>query len=407
MSVRRRIDVLFVVLFTILITISAPAALAWGGDSGKALVVNASQGADQVYAIAEDNTLYAWGGQQSFWWNRQDELRFGGLGTGSFLEQNPTMAMVLANVKSVSASSTHALAVTQDGKLYGWGNAQFGNMGEQYYGDSANYWPDTPVLILDGVQAAAAGDTYSLVVMDNGDLWGYGGNEDGQLAVTPELLVEYPQGIKIMDHVVAVNAVANWGEQCSSFAIQADGSLWGWGSNYMGRLGDGSEEDRYSPVKIMEDVSMVSLGEYATYAVKDDGSLWGWGSGLYNCLLGVNTTSPTLLMEDVRAVSAGRYFALVIQKDDTLWAFGSAKNGLLGNGENAIYSQEAYPVQIMENVATIAAGDHNGFAVKQDGTLWGWGVNDDGQLMDSDYEMLKLQPAQISSGMLKNSRDRK
>ena len=69
------------------------------------------------------------------------------------------MAMVLANVKSVSASSTHALAVTQDGKLYGWGNAQFGNMGEQYYGDSANYWPDTPVLILDGVQAAAAGDT--------------------------------------------------------------------------------------------------------------------------------------------------------------------------------------------------------------------------------------------------------
>ena len=95
MSVRRRIDVLFVVLFTILITISAPAALAWGGDSGKALVVNASQGADQVYAIAEDNTLYAWGGQQSFWWNRQDELRFGGLGTGSLLEQNPTMAMVL------------------------------------------------------------------------------------------------------------------------------------------------------------------------------------------------------------------------------------------------------------------------------------------------------------------------
>jgi alpha-tubulin suppressor-like RCC1 family protein len=91
---------------------------------------------------------------------------------------------------------------------------------------------------------------------------------------------------------------------------------------------------------------------------------------------------------------------LVIQKDDTLWPFGSAKNGLLGNGENAIYSQEAYPVQIMENVATIAAGDHNGLRSSKTEPC-GVGVNDDGQLMDSDYEMLKLQPAQISSECLR------
>jgi alpha-tubulin suppressor-like RCC1 family protein len=117
----------------------------------------------------------------------------------------------VANVKSVSASSTHALAVTQDGKLYGWGNAQFGNMGEQYYGDSATIG-QTRLFNLGGVQAAAAGIPIRLVVMDNGDLWGYGGNEDGQLAVNTGTACGISPGIKIMDHVVAVNAVANWGE---------------------------------------------------------------------------------------------------------------------------------------------------------------------------------------------------
>jgi alpha-tubulin suppressor-like RCC1 family protein len=165
-------------------------------------------------------------------------------------------------------------------------------------------------------------------------------------------------------------------------AIKSDNSLWAWGNNVSGKLGNGKktiyhedgwiieDNDKLSPVKIMDDVIQVSTGMAHTAAIKSDGTLWVWGFGW---------TSPEKIMDNVIQVSAGGWHFMAIKNDGTLWGFGDNACGGLGDG-TTIYRDE--PVKVMDNVIFVSAGRHNTMAIKKDGTLWGWGSNNSGQLGD-------------------------
>ena len=127
----------------------------------------------------------------------------------------------------------------------------------------------------------------------------------------------------------------------SSFAIQSDGSLWAWGSNRHGILGDGTtKERRHTPVKILDDVVSVSAISNRAMAIKSDGSLWAWGTkttgiieyGTYSGTIIRRQYRPVKVMEDVIAVSAGRTHTMAVKADNSLWAWGSNRGGLLGDG---------------------------------------------------------------------------
>ena len=148
-----------------------------------------------------------------------------------------------------------------------------------------------------------------------------------------------------MDDVVAVSA-----RGYHTAAIKANGSLWTWGSNHFGQLGDGTTEHKYTPVKIMDNVAAVSAGSAHTAAIKTDGSLWTWGDNPYG-ELGDGTTeykySPVKIMDDVVAVSAGTCHTAAIKKDGSLWTWGANSFGELGDGTT---EDKHSPVKVMDGV---------------------------------------------------------
>ena len=135
-----------------------------------------------------------------------------------------------------------------------------------------------------------------------------------------------------------------------TMAIRADGSLWAWGANSDGRLGDGTITNRHTPVRIMDNVSTVSSSNSHTMAIRTDGSLWAWGWNNFGQLGDGTTTnrhSPVRIMENVSAVSAGHFHTMAIRTDGSLWAWGWNEYGQFGDGTT---TDRHSPVRIKDSV---------------------------------------------------------
>lgn len=174
-----------------------------------------------------------------------------------------------------------------------------------------------------------------------------------------------------------------------TIAIKTDGTLWSWGSNLYGELGDGTSVDKYSPIQIGTETNWANLsaGTNHTVAIKTDGTLWAWGANYYG-QLGDSTTvykhSPVQIGTETNwaSASAGDSYTLAIKTDGTLWAWGYNDKGQLGDGTTV---DKYSPVQINSNIhwASISAGESHTLAIKTDGSLWAWGKNQFGQLGDN------------------------
>ncbi len=231
--------------------------------------------------------------------------------------------------------------------------------------------------------AVSAGEGHTVVIDVNGDLWTEGDNISGQLGNGSLYSEDTP--FKVMSNAVSVSA-GNF----HTAAIKADGSLWTWGSNNYGELGNGGISNTHSsirgdnvqttPVKIMNDVSAVSAGSGYTFAIKADNTLWAWGNNTYGQLGNGSTQDcpePVKIMEDVISVSAGAGHTIAVKADHTLWVWGANNCGQLGNGNTA---SSQIPLQIMDNVSVACAGGDHSAAVKLDGSLWIWGTDYAGEL---------------------------
>jgi len=215
--------------------------------------------------------------------------------------------------------------------------------------------------------AIDASSISSFAIRSDGSLWAWGGNWDGQLG--DGTTITRHSRIRVLDDVVAVSAGG-----VHTMAIKSDGSLWAWGNNWTSQLGDGTAEGKLSPVKVMEDVVAVSAGSVHTMAIKSDGSLWAWGAN-WAGQLGDGTTVarrlPVRIMEDVTAVSVAMH-TMAIKSDGSLWAWGNNWHGLLGD-VTEIFRQS--PTRVMENVAEVASAAWHTLAISADGSLFAWGDN--------------------------------
>ena len=226
---------------------------------------------------------------------------------------------------------------------------------------------------------ASASRYHSFVIKPDGSLWGWGGNEYGQLG--DGTTNSHDEPIMIMSDIVYVSA-----NHRRTFAIDGDGTLWAWGNNARGQLGDGTTEDRFSPVPIMQNVSAVASSSDHTIVIRTDGSLWGFGNRRG---LGWNISAtgdreafrkyPIHLMDDIIDIAAGVTYSLVLKNDGTLWAFGGNNEGQLGDGTAR---DRDNPIQVLDNVTAVAAGTFHSAAIRTDGSLWTWGSNNFGQLGD-------------------------
>jgi alpha-tubulin suppressor-like RCC1 family protein len=355
-------------------------------------------------------TLRAWGnnysgqlGDETYGNNRTRPVKVGGLRG--------------AKVEALAAGQGHTLALKNDGTVLAWGYNRDGELGNGTNEDSP-----TPGLVKDfrdpsghlsGVRAVAAGSSHSLALKEDGTVWAWGYNFDGQLGDGTKANSTRPVRVGKLQGVEAIAAGAFF-----SLALKEDGTVWAWGSNasgqdnkVSGQLGEDAITSSDTPVEVGDlggGVKQIAAGASHSLALKEDSSVWAWGDNFFGELGdgSTKTHSPKPVrvsdLEGVRAIEGGGSFSLALKEDGTVRAWGYNQYGQLGKGaasnvkeakcENTAEpgasqvvsscTDSTTPVRVVElsGVEAIAAGSVHGLALKEDGTVWVWGANDQGQL---------------------------
>ena len=205
-----------------------------------------------------------------------------------------------------------------------------------------------------------------------------------------------------------------------TLALKSDGTVWAWGDNGFGELGNNSNNDSYTPVQVegsggsgyLTGVIAISAGFHHCLALKSDGTVWAWGDNTYGELGISDTTSSSKTpvqvgsLSNVTAIAAGGdYFSLALKSDATVWAWGYEAYGQLGNNVSTGSNTNTYvPVEVsgstgtgyLSGITAIAAGYSHSLALKSDGSVWSWGDNTDGELgMGNLYPSSESHPYQV------------
>ena len=292
-----------------------------------------------------------------------------------------------ANWKQVSCGYNHTLAVKTDGTLWTWGRNSTGQLGVN---NTTNRL--TPVTTFAGGtnwKQVSCGSRHTTAIKTDGTLWTWGTNSSAQLGDNTSTNRSTP--------VTTFAGGTNWKQvacgQDHTAAIKTDGTLLTWGRNLSGQLGDNTTTDRSTPVTTFAGGTnwkqVAGGGDSHTAAIKTDGTLWTWGWNLFG-QLGDNTTTsrntPVTTFAggtNWKQISGGDLHTSAIKTDGTLWTWGRNLSGQLGDNTT---TQRNTPVTTFvggTNWKQVSGGDSHTAAIKTDGTLWTWGTNSSAQLGDN------------------------
>ena len=241
----------------------------------------------------------------------------------------------------------------------------------------------------------SAGIYHSILAQADGTVWTWGGNYEGQIGDGTTTPSPTPEQIAGISGVVAVAA-----GYYHSVALTSDGTVWAWGRNLYGQLGDGTTTQRLAPVQVagISGATAVAAGENSTYALKSDGTVWAWGRNNEG-QLGDGTRTDQYLPVQVQglsgllAIAAGEVHAVALTSAGTVWAWGFNLYGALGDGTT---DSSPTPVQVtsLSAIVGIAANGYHTAAVMNDGSLWSWGNGIYGELGIGDRPTVFPTPAQ-------------
>ncbi|WP_175428390.1 FIVAR domain-containing protein [Bacillus solimangrovi] len=356
-----------------------------------------SLGFAHTVALASDGTVYTWGLNNS-----------GQLGDGSLTNQSSPKAIQMpkgAKIEQVSAGSDHTVALASDGTVYTWGENTFGQLGN---GDSGSGVEQVSPIAISipgaaSIEQVAAGGDHTIALASDGTLYTWGCNFDGQLGdgdsgegtnQASPIAIQIPKGAKIKQ----VSAGSD-----HTIALASDGTLYTWGDNEFGQLGDGNNglkaiQPSPTAISIPEGASIkqIKSGGDHTIALTSDGTLYTWGRNEYGQLgngrsgWGFFESSPTAIQmprgAKIEQITVGEEHTIALASDGTVYTWGLNDFGQLGNGNSGDFIRQANPTAIHMpilkgvSIEQVSVGGIHTAALASDGTLYTWGSNDYGQL---------------------------
>ena len=267
-------------------------------------------------------------------------------------------------------------------QLFSWGGNGFGQLG---LGNTTQYSSPKQVgALLDWSNISESIYEGVVATKTDGTLWSWGRNVYGQLGDGTTIDKSSP---------VQVGTLTTWSKVAGGagqfYAIKNDNTLWSWGHNNHGQLGLGNVTSYSSPKQVgaLTTWSSISGGLTFGMALKTNGTLWAIGGWNINGELGLGNTTEYNSPKQVGALTTWAYVAAAgaaravaaIKTDGTLWTWGNGLDGKLGLG-NLTYYSSPKQVGILTDWLTITCGYAHAVAAKTDGTLWSWGINVSGQL---------------------------
>lgn len=353
--------------------------------------------------LMSNGSVYTWGA------NAKGQVGNSTFAKSATTKNYPTQALITDVTQiSIGDDETTTLALRKDGTAWIWG----------YRADAVNtnglaYQSYEPVQIpnLTGLTAVAAGSGFGIALKSDGTVWSWGTGGDGQLGdgTTPSgQIANYtPRQVKTLTGVTKIAAC-----QAHALAIKSDGTVWAWGNNNIGQLGQNTNQvDKSTPVQVpgLTGASAVSCGTKFSVVAKSDGTVWVFGNN-FNYEYGNGTQveaanyAPTQVpgLSDVKMVAASEVTLLALKNDGTVWGWGDNARGQVGSGKTTTSGTDIrVPTQVsgLSGISHIARGYNHSLAVKSDGTVYAWGWNDYGQLGDNqpaagNAELVRYTPVQ-------------
>ncbi len=357
--------------------------------SGLTDVIDLVGGGAHSMAMKSDGSIWSFGFNYT-----------GALGDGTSTRRlTPVRAGGTTLGLRMAAKNNLSVVEKTDGTIVSFGENVSGVFGNGTLGYAMTM---AQVPSLTGITQVAAGGNQTMTLKSDGAVWTFGDNENSNLgdgtSTASGIPVRATPATGVLDQVTQIAAGLN-----HQVAMKGNGTVFAWGLNSNGQVGDNSTTLRSRPVQVktnsttfLAGVTAISAGDTHTVALKNDNTVWSWGlnsSGQLGDGTATKRTVATQMLASAGvpfsgavAIAAGGTHTLILKSDGTVWGVGNNANGRLGNNTT---SNSPYPVQVkidaanyLMGVASITAGQGHSFALKPDGTLWGWGLNSSKQLGD-------------------------
>jgi alpha-tubulin suppressor-like RCC1 family protein len=316
-------------------------------------------------ALKSDGTLYGFG-----------ENEFGQLGDGTREPRNkPVQVKGIANVIDFDTSISHSAAVTSDGSVWVWGLNDYGQLSSENNSDIL-----TPVKVsgLQDIAKVRTGNRFNIALDNSGLVWVWGYNSKGQLEDEEDTGALKPQLISQLSSLAIKDIEAG---DFHSLVLSEEGKVYAWGSNEYGQLGNGTTNSKYFPSEIgdLGSIKFINAKGNTSSCVSDDGTVYIFGETNYLYGEAILIPEPVQDVDDTFIIEAANKNIVQLDLEGHVNAYGNNDYGQLGNGS---YSSTSYfsSVYVAGRARKISISPYNIFIIGEDGGIYGAGRNDVGQL---------------------------